>query len=655
MIAASFSLLFSLLLAPFVAAKPPVEADFFVATDGSDDNPGTGAKPFATLTRAREAVRQLKSKGPHRADVMVLVRGGTYHLKETLVFGPDDSGTLEHRIVYAAYPGEKPILSGGRGITGWKPGEGKRWVAKVLAERGSDWRFTQVFVDGKRQTRSRLPDTDDWRRWWQVAPGPNHQTVFKFAENTLENWQNLEEVEINLLPQYYWQNQIIPLAKVDQKTRTATLAVPPPAYAICPGNPFRAENVPEGVTRPGTWALDTRTGTLTLWPEAGVELVRSVVTAPALATLVRCEGNEKSGRTVRGLTFRGLTFTQTAQVPLAQRDPKDTGTLDTNDSAFLLEGAENCAIEDCRFLESGGYGVRLRHRATGNRVTGNEFAGCGGGGVLLTGYGPGTTDVNRGNLIADNHVHHCGAFYWHAPGISGTQSGDNRVAFNHVHDMPYAGIMFADCSVDYFKEFRGRQGRGFNFRWDEIGDGPLTRDSVKRFTHSRKNVIEFNTIHHVVQRLEDGGGIYVAFSGSENVVRNNLISAVHGGRMAVGIYMDAETDAEVIEGNVVWDCDLPHFDNGETGDNHNKWGTNVMVPGKTEPAEARVLRETIAAKRKNRVGFQEAAPAPERPAYQIGNSSHRANSLLRGDNLPGLPLPSSKRATTGRPQPKDSP
>src|SRR5262249_46215909 len=77
--------------------------------------------------------------------------------------------------------------------------------------------------------------------------------------------------------------------------------------------------------------------------------------------------------------------------------------------------------------------------------------------------------------------------------------------------------------------------------------------------------------------------------------------------------------------NVVWDCDLPHFDNGETGDNRNKWGKNVMASGEAEPAEARVLRETIAAKRKQEVDFQGAAPSPERPAYQIGYSAHRTD------------------------------
>src|SRR4051794_7586772 len=93
------------------------KADFYVATDGSDENPGTRAKPFATLARARDAVRQLKSGSRRKAGVTVLVRGGTYVLNEPLVFGPEDSGTPEHRMVYAAYPGEKPVLSGGHPIS----------------------------------------------------------------------------------------------------------------------------------------------------------------------------------------------------------------------------------------------------------------------------------------------------------------------------------------------------------------------------------------------------------------------------------------------------------------------------------------------------------------------------------------------------------
>jgi hypothetical protein len=305
-------------------------ADLFVAPGGRDDNPGTAEKPLATLAGARAAVRRLKADGGLKAGATVMVRAGTYRLSEPVLLDPEDSGTKEHPIVYAAYPGEKPILSGGRAIRDWKPGEGKRWAAELPAGSGELWGFTQLFVDGKRQTRSRLPDTDDWHKWWRAAGGA--ADVLRFPAKTLRAWPNVEDVEVNLVPQYTWQNQIVPLRAIDPAARTATLRCALPAYSVTAGSPFRVENVPQGVTRPGAWALDTRTRTVTLWPEDGVDLAKAAVTAPALPVLVCCVGSEKGDRLVRGLTFRGLTFTQTDRVPLHERDPKDTGNRE------LIEG-----------------------------------------------------------------------------------------------------------------------------------------------------------------------------------------------------------------------------------------------------------------------------------------------------------------------------
>ena len=98
------------------------QADLFVAAVGNDAWTGTlpepnGEKsdgPFATVSRARDAVRALKAKGPLTKPVIVMVREGTYYLKETLVFGPEDSGTKDCPVSYVAYPGETPVVSGGR-------------------------------------------------------------------------------------------------------------------------------------------------------------------------------------------------------------------------------------------------------------------------------------------------------------------------------------------------------------------------------------------------------------------------------------------------------------------------------------------------------------------------------------------------------------
>ena len=70
------------------ASTPHVLAgvDFYVAPDGADSNPGTRDPPFATLGRARNAVRAAKSKV--KTPVNVVLRGGTYSLEEPLCWGP---------------------------------------------------------------------------------------------------------------------------------------------------------------------------------------------------------------------------------------------------------------------------------------------------------------------------------------------------------------------------------------------------------------------------------------------------------------------------------------------------------------------------------------------------------------------------------------
>ena len=54
------SLVASCLVGPLLVARA---ATFEVAPEGSDANPGSAERPFATLARARDAVRELKRSG----------------------------------------------------------------------------------------------------------------------------------------------------------------------------------------------------------------------------------------------------------------------------------------------------------------------------------------------------------------------------------------------------------------------------------------------------------------------------------------------------------------------------------------------------------------------------------------------------------------
>ena len=141
---------------------------FFVAVDGNDDwsgmHPSPSADgtdgPFATLSGARDAVRRLKeSEGLHQR-IEVQVRGGTYRLSEPLRLSGGDSGTARFPIIYTAYPGERPVLSGGRRVTEWEPYKDRIVCARLPEVRAGRWWFRQLFFNGRRMIRARCPKYD---------------------------------------------------------------------------------------------------------------------------------------------------------------------------------------------------------------------------------------------------------------------------------------------------------------------------------------------------------------------------------------------------------------------------------------------------------------------------------------------------------------
>src|SRR5210317_2078312 len=90
---------------------------FVVSPSGNDSNPGTETKPFRTIAHARDRVAAINRKMSD--DIVVSLRGGTYTLSSSVLFDANDSGTNGHKVVYRAFPGETPIVCGGRAVKGW--------------------------------------------------------------------------------------------------------------------------------------------------------------------------------------------------------------------------------------------------------------------------------------------------------------------------------------------------------------------------------------------------------------------------------------------------------------------------------------------------------------------------------------------------------
>ena len=120
---------------------------------------GENDGPFATLGRAKQAAREIQKVDPQAA-VRVIIRGGTYYLYSSLEFGPEDSGTQDAPVICAASSGEEVVISGGRRLEGGTWGEvkgRKAWVVDIPEVKEGKWRFRQLFVNGERRPRTRLP------------------------------------------------------------------------------------------------------------------------------------------------------------------------------------------------------------------------------------------------------------------------------------------------------------------------------------------------------------------------------------------------------------------------------------------------------------------------------------------------------------------
>ena len=165
----SVSLLFFVGLLPLSVSG----ADFYVSPKGNDAWTGKLTEPnaqktdgpFGTLERARDAVRKVKAEAAGR-DLVVQIRGGQYQLRESIVFGMEDSGDADTKVIYEAYPDEKPIFHSDIALNDWKKlkkpvrhlpkaARGKVWVMDVSKIKGAPNRFFTMYDAEGRLPRAR--------------------------------------------------------------------------------------------------------------------------------------------------------------------------------------------------------------------------------------------------------------------------------------------------------------------------------------------------------------------------------------------------------------------------------------------------------------------------------------------------------------------
>lgn len=535
----------------FAAAPEFGRHTFFVATNGNDawsgtlsaPNRGRTDGPFATVPHALQTIRE------HRRQLRGLVvaklyqRGGTYFLNEPILLQPADS-----MLEWSAYPGEKPVISGGRAITGWREvtvSGRKLWTAAVPDARAGKWEFRELWVNGERRTRARHPNSgyfkikalpDKAAEWTQ-----GHRR-FEFNAGDLLNWSSVTNSEVVAMTR--WVESRLPVTAVDEAQHIVSFAKRS-VFELQKDDLYYIEGVLEALDAPGEWYLDASAGVLYYSPRGGERLKNFTAVAPVLSQVLRLAGDVDNQKFVRDIEFNGLTFSHTEWNLAKPGDTNAPASWPARTSevggfnqaavgvpgAIWGEGVQHCVFTNCTVAHIGTYGIELARGCSRNRITRCHLYDLGAGGIRLgeTAIRKTEHEMTRDNEVSDCRIHHGGKMFQSAIGVWIGQSPGNTLSHNLIHDFYYTGI-------------------SIGWTW---GYGPALASN---------NIVEFNHIHHIGVAsdgdgpvLSDMAGIYMLGKQPGTRVVNNLwhdVAATKYGGW--GLYTDEGSSGILLVSNLVY-------------------------------------------------------------------------------------------------------
>ena len=510
------------------------DADFYVAPDGSDENDGNAEKPFATIEKARDAVRTLDKTGKN--GITVAVKAGEYRVS-SIEFTSEDSGTEECPVAYRAYGDGEVVLNGGITLSpeDFKPVTDEAALSRLNSEASQkvlcadlkeygltaedwgkmyaigtyntaalyngDWSggiYCELFINDERQTVARYPDSGEYLYTGKVIdpgvdpgidttavcdPKPPVYGTDKELADRIASWKTLDDVWMFGYWTADWADASTPIGDFDAEKCTISLKFAN-YFVTKTGAPYYFYNVFEELDSPGEWYLDRENGIVYVYPKTDIGSC-AVDMSITEDCIINSDGADY-------LTFDGFTVKGT----------RGNGMEMTGDHVTV----ENCLIKNIG-------GSALIMDGSDNLAYANEITRTGMAGITITGGE--TETLTPGNSKADNNLIHDWAEIYQTYQPAVTLGGVGNVcSHNEIFNTPHEAITYG----------------------------------------GNNHIIEYNNIHDVCLLSDDAGAIYAGrrwdFYG--NVIRYNAVYNVGSGdHRPCGIYLDDALSGQTVYGNLL--------------------------------------------------------------------------------------------------------
>ena len=520
-------------------------ADFYVSPNGNNSNPGAREKPFATIERAKQAAEIHFKQNPNKNCTIWLDRG-KHNILKPVVFSSDSLKNQTGQLFFMALPGENPTLSGGIEITEWQKTSAGLWKAKLPKSYKNENTPRELFIENQRAIRARFPN-EEYLRVSKV--GDDRRTHFFFKPGDFPIPENEKTVELVLL--HDWSITRIPVKKINREENELTAvdsigAKSPEFFNLdhWEANPrYYLENAMEFLDADYEWFYHSDENNIYLKLPENENPNEMEINIPVSEGLVLMKGTEN--QLLKNIHFEGITFRHSAwQIPetgycgvqACHFDPRpEYGGWAVVPAAVQGEWIQNCTFSNCRFENLGGSGIWLGTGSQKCTISNSYFTDISGNGIMI-GEGQdrevngekwwqsSPEQVALGNTVENCTVTDCGKQFYGAVGIWCGLTAETTIRSNTIFNLLYTGI-------------------SIGWMWSPVP------------TPCRENSIVGNHIHHIMQTLSDGGGIYMLGLQPGSKILNNHIHNVDlnvGRAESNGMFLDEGTTDVVVANNLIY-------------------------------------------------------------------------------------------------------